>query len=110
MPPRPFAEDRWVCAFGRKTSGLPLLSCQLSAAITTCDGRCPTICPLASPAGFEPATCGLEIRCYYPAELRGRDPQLLSQDRVAPPAAALVGLAAAMFLADRQRRRCGDAT
>src|SRR5262249_45735856 len=27
---------------------------------------------LASPAGFEPATCGLEIRCCYPAELRGR--------------------------------------
>ena len=26
---------------------------------------------LASPAGFEPATCGLEIRCCYPAELRG---------------------------------------
>src|SRR5262249_8855204 len=28
---------------------------------------------LASPAGFEPATCGLEIRCCYPTELRGRD-------------------------------------
>src|SRR5262245_4665829 len=27
---------------------------------------------VASPAGFEPATCGLEIRCCYPAELRGR--------------------------------------
>src|SRR6516164_1962826 len=28
---------------------------------------------LASPAGLEPATCGLEIRCCYPTELRGRD-------------------------------------
>src|SRR5262249_20282605 len=27
---------------------------------------------MASPAGLEPATCGLEIRCCYPTELRGR--------------------------------------
>jgi hypothetical protein len=32
---------------------------------------------MASPAGFEPATCGLEIRCCYPAELRGRAERLL---------------------------------
>src|SRR6266511_1044689 len=41
---------------------------------------------LASPAGFEPATCGLEIRCCYPTELRGRDGQLLPQDRLRLPA------------------------
>src|SRR6266545_4542292 len=32
---------------------------------------------VASPAGLEPATCGLEIRCCYPAELRGRAGKLL---------------------------------
>ena len=43
-----------------------------------------TTCRLASPAGFEPATCGLEIRCCYPAELRGHDRELVSQDEVHP--------------------------
>jgi hypothetical protein len=37
---------------------------------------------MASPAGLEPATCGLEIRCCYPAELRGRDRKLLPQERL----------------------------
>jgi hypothetical protein len=41
---------------------------------------------LASPAGLEPATCGLEIRCCYPTELRGRDRKLLPQDRRRLPA------------------------
>src|SRR5258707_15345726 len=41
---------------------------------------------VASPAGLEPATCGLEIRCCYPAELRGRDRKLLPQDRLHLPA------------------------
>src|SRR5262249_52597864 len=41
---------------------------------------------VASPAGFEPATCGLEIRCCYPTELRGRDRKLLPQDRLHLPA------------------------
>ena len=41
---------------------------------------------MASPAGFEPATCGLEIRCCYPAELRGRDRKLLPQERLHLPA------------------------
>src|SRR5215467_5815692 len=41
---------------------------------------------VASPAGLEPATCGLEIRCCYPAELRGRDRKLLPQERLHLPA------------------------
>src|SRR5215469_16332403 len=42
---------------------------------------------VASPAGLEPATCGLEIRCCYPAELRGRDLKAFTQDRRCLPAA-----------------------
>src|SRR5258708_21861331 len=41
---------------------------------------------VTSPAGLEPATCGLEIRCCYPAELRGRDRKPLPQDRLHLPA------------------------
>src|SRR5690348_14006333 len=51
---------------------------------------------VASPAGLEPATCGLEIRCCYPAELRGRDRKLLPQERLhlpAPQRAAPTGIA-----------------
>src|SRR5262245_35872661 len=65
--------------------------------------------PLASPAGLEPATCGLEIRCCYPAELRGRDRKLLPQERLhlpAPQRAAPTGSPP-----DRrqgERRRCSD--
>src|SRR5216117_3340012 len=42
---------------------------------------------VASPAGLEPATCGLEIRCCYPAELRGRDLKAFTEDRLCLPAA-----------------------
>src|SRR5262245_23296199 len=42
---------------------------------------------VASPAGLEPATCGLEIRCCYPAELRGRGGTLVAQEEAAAPAA-----------------------
>src|SRR5436309_10587012 len=42
---------------------------------------------VASPAGLEPATCGLEIRCCYPAELRGRDLKAFTEERLCLPAA-----------------------
>src|SRR5262245_42299628 len=60
---------------------------------------------MASPAGFEPATCGLEIRCCYPAELRGRDGTLVAQDRVPAP----VPTPARRELAN-PRRRCACST
>src|SRR5262249_55896136 len=46
---------------------------------------------LASPAGFEPATCGLEIRCCYPTELRGRDGQAFTPRSPSSASAATAG-------------------
>src|SRR5262249_58259278 len=46
---------------------------------------------LASPAGFEPATCGLEIRCCYPAELRGRDGEAFTPRSPSSASAAMAG-------------------
>src|SRR5262249_54229334 len=46
---------------------------------------------VASPAGFEPATCGLEIRCCYPTELRGRDGQAFTPRSPSSASAATPG-------------------
>src|SRR5215468_1251707 len=46
---------------------------------------------VASPAGFEPATCGLEIRCCYPTELRGRDGQAFTPRSPSSASAATAG-------------------
>src|SRR5262245_17311320 len=47
---------------------------------------------LASPAGLEPATCGLEIRCCYPTELRGRDGEAFTPRSPSSASAARGGL------------------
>src|SRR5262249_8072858 len=46
---------------------------------------------VASPAGFEPATCGLEIRCCYPTELRGRAGQAFTPRSPSSASAATPG-------------------
>jgi hypothetical protein len=46
---------------------------------------------MASPAGLEPATCGLEIRCCYPAELRGRDGEAFTPRAPSSASAAMGG-------------------
>src|SRR5262249_38527333 len=46
---------------------------------------------VASPAGFEPATCGLEIRCCYPTELRGRDGEAFTPRSPSSASAATPG-------------------
>ena len=63
---------------------------------------------MASPAGLEPATCGLEIRCCYPAELRGRYAKLLPQERLHLPAPQRGGAdrIARGSAAWGERRRC----
>ena len=55
---------------------------------------------VASPAGFEPATCGLEIRCCYPAELRGRDGEAFTPRSASSASAATAGF---------RRTACGSA-
>src|SRR5215470_11888640 len=58
---------------------------------------------MASPAGFEPATCGLEIRCCYPTELRGRDGEAFTPR--SPSSASAATAAFAGWPGDRRIKR-----
>src|SRR5262249_10627194 len=69
---------------------LVIICCDMDA--TCLKGRQPnSLILLASPAGFEPATCGLEIRCCYPTELRGRDGEAFTPRSPSSASAAKAG-------------------